>query len=122
MKQYKILHKRRGSLLLDLCIFSVILIILLFPLLPSGGTTVRTATDNLIKDQALAVDNALHVWYSSHGGKFPSTLTVLQDMNFISTEINLSVFSYSLQSSQTEYRLTTTLNNGTTYKSLGSHY
>lgn len=122
MKQYKIVHPRRGSLLLELCIFTVVLILLLFPLLPSGGTTVRTTNDNLIKDQALVLDNALYVWYTSHGGQYPNTLTVLHDMSFISAEIDLSSFSYSLQNNQTQYRLTANLNNGTTYKSLGSNY
>jgi hypothetical protein len=122
MIKNKLFRKRKGSLLWELCIYGVLLTILIATLNPASGTTVRTAADDVLKDQTLIIDNALSLWQASHDSKYPSTLTVLQDMAIISAAINLSQFSYSLQNNQTEYQLTIHLRNGSTYKSSGSKF
>lgn len=113
--------RRKGSLLLGLSLV-VILIVILSTAAPTTGTIIKSVTDENFKNQAYLIDDALSVWCSSHGGRYPDSLMVLSDMGFLSQQIDFNNFTYTLQSDQTLYRLTINLNNGSTYKSVGSKF
>lgn len=115
-------YKRKGSMLFELCISAILLGLLFATFGPTSGTKVRSISDEITKDQTLVIDHALEIWHSSHSSKYPTTLTVLKDMDMISQAIDLNLFTYGVRNSESEYRLTTTLKNGSTYKSIGSKY
>lgn len=119
LKNIKLI-RRQGSIMLIVAIIIASSFLLIS--ISSKGTIVQSVSDNILKDQALVIDNALNYWFSSHGGKYPNNLSVLQDMNFISSSIQLNLFTYALQNNQTEYKLTIPLKNGSTYTSLGSKF
>lgn len=112
---------RKGLGLLDLGI-AVVILAISFVVIPSPSITIRTVSDDMIKDQSTLLDNALSEWYSHHAGYYPNTLVVLQDLHFIANAVDLNRFNYSLQSDNTQYQLTTVLKDGSTYKSIGSKF
>lgn len=111
--------KRRGSLLLGLAVVSILMIIL-SAVAPNTGTIITSVNDNNLKDQCYLLDNALSSWFTSHGGQYPDSLLILQNMGFVSKQMSLDNFTYSLSADQTLYRVTITLKNGSTYTSVGS--
>lgn len=122
MNLSRLYHKRKGSVFFELLISVIVLGILLAAIVPISGTKIRSINDEITKDQTLVIDHALEIWHSSHSLKYPTTLTVLKDMDMISQAIDLNQFTYAIRNSDSEYRLTTTLKNGSTYKSVGSKY
>lgn len=113
-------QKRNGSLLVNLAIYGIFAMILLCGVASIGSAT-RGVQDDVLKNQASVVDRALYIWYASHSGKFPAQLSTLQTMGYISDQVPLSSFTYTLRNSQTQYSLTVNLSSGA-YKTPGSSY
>lgn len=112
--------KRKGNLALGLSLVAILMVIL-SAVPPNTGTAITSTSDNVIKDQCYLIDNALSSWFTSHGGRYPSSLSILQNMGLISKQIEIDKFNYTLSADHTLYRITITLKNGSTYTSAGSN-
>jgi hypothetical protein len=82
----------------------------------------RTTSDDLLKDQTMLIDEGLSLWYAHHSGQYPENIAILQSLDFISRDIDITKFIYALNSNNTQYKLTVKLKTGETYKSLGSRF
>lgn len=113
--------KRQGSIILEVAFIIVLAGILIGTIIPSAEAPIKSASNLSMENQSYIIDNALYSWYSSHKGEYPDNLSILQEMRFISSEIDLNNFDYALYADKSLYRLTY-LKNGKVYKSVGSTY
>lgn len=114
------MRRYKGSTIVEFAIYVLIIILIsAVPLIGSKVNIGRNQDVEQLKYQAIVIDKALAMWYSSHSQKYPDSLPVLQTLTFIPNSILLSNFSYSVNSDGT-YTLTANLPTGSSYKSPGS--
>lgn len=105
--------KRKGNVILEMTVVMLVFMVMIATTITPVSSPVPTANDNLVKDQRMMIDTALQLWYSSHGATYPDNLQILQDMNFISNNIDLTKFDYAVNTDNTGYHLTANLSTGT---------
>ena len=101
-----ILRRRAGVTLVELSVcLLVIAILAVFSFAPSHTGKIM---DDGLKDQGILIDTALSQWYSFHRS-YPADLDVLVNNGGLTEKIVSAKMNYTVNASQTAYRLTVTL-------------
>lgn len=96
--------RRPGFSLIEVAIYAVVLLI--FGSLVSGlGNTPQALRQDAVRNELMAIDQALSTWYMSHAGQYPDRLADLQALGLLPGTINVDNFAYVRQPGGTRYFL-----------------
>jgi len=107
--------------MLDIALGLVLIALMMTGVMFMNRTTTKSVEAKQLVDESILIDDALSVWYWSHNSVYPSDLSTLQDMGFLSPGMDFTNFTYETANSYANYQLTVALPVGNTYTSPGSN-
>lgn len=96
--------RRSGFSLIEIAVYALILV-LSGTLVSNFSGTKASIRQNAVRDDLLAVDQALSTWYMSHSATYPDDLGVLRDLGLLPATIDTANLGYGSRDSGKKYFL-----------------